>query len=343
MLHEPQPDRPVRQLHRRRRDDAPTTSRSTRCRSITARSCTASSCPTSTSARTNVILRRRPTRPRSWRPSRPSGPRSCSARRRSGSRCCATRTSTAATSRRCARATTAPRSCRSRSSRELGRAAARRAAVQLLRPDRDVAAGDAACGPRTSSARPARPAGRRSTSRRRSSTTTAAPVPPGEVGEIVHRSPQAMLGYWNDPEKTAEAFRDGWFHSGDLGVLDDEGYLYVVDRKKDMIKTGGENVAAARSRRSIYAHPAVSRGGGVRHPAPALDRGRRRRRRAARRRRRSSAEEVIALLPRAPRRLQGPELRRHRRRAAQEPERQDPQARACARPTPASPHEGDDA
>jgi fatty-acyl-CoA synthase len=51
------------------------------------------------------------------------------------------------------------------------------------------------------------------------------PVPAGTVGEIVHRSPHAMLGYWNDPEKTAEAFRNGWFHSGDLGVLDDEGYL----------------------------------------------------------------------------------------------------------------------
>jgi fatty-acyl-CoA synthase len=70
------------------------------------------------------------------------------------------------------------------------------------------------------------------------------PVPAGMMGEIVHRSPHAMLGYWNDPEKTAEAFRNGWFHSGDLGVMDEEGYLYVVDRKKDMIKTGGENVAS---------------------------------------------------------------------------------------------------
>ncbi|MGE5764069.1 MAG: AMP-binding protein, partial [Mycobacterium leprae] len=66
------------------------------------------------------------------------------------------------------------------------------------------------------------------------------PVPPGTVGEIVHRSPHAALGYWHDPEKTAEAFRNGWFHSGDLGVLSDDGYLSVVDRKKDMIKTGGE-------------------------------------------------------------------------------------------------------
>jgi fatty-acyl-CoA synthase len=84
------------------------------------------------------------------------------------------------------------------------------------------------------------------------------PVPPGIEGEIVHRSPHAMLGYWNDPEKTAEAFHNGWFHSGDLGVIDDEGYLYVVDRKKDMIKTGGENVASREVEEALYTHPGVA-------------------------------------------------------------------------------------
>ncbi|QEC48021.1 long-chain-fatty-acid--CoA ligase [Baekduia soli] len=83
------------------------------------------------------------------------------------------------------------------------------------------------------------------------------PVAPGEVGEIVHRSPHAMLGYYNDPAKTAEAFKNGWFHSGDLGVIDEEGYLSVVDRKKDMIKTGGENVASREVEEVIYAHEAV--------------------------------------------------------------------------------------
>src|SRR4051794_13543447 len=83
------------------------------------------------------------------------------------------------------------------------------------------------------------------------------PVPRGTVGEIVHRSPHAMLGYWNDPQKTAETFAGGWFHSGDLGVIDHEGYLTVVDRKKDMIKTGGENVASREVEETIYAHPAV--------------------------------------------------------------------------------------
>jgi fatty-acyl-CoA synthase len=84
------------------------------------------------------------------------------------------------------------------------------------------------------------------------------PLPAGEVGEIVHRSPQATLGYWQDEAKTAEAFADGWFHSGDLGVMTEDGYLSVVDRKKDMIKTGGENVASREVEEVIYGHPAVA-------------------------------------------------------------------------------------
>ncbi len=84
------------------------------------------------------------------------------------------------------------------------------------------------------------------------------PVPSGEVGEIVHTSPHAMLGYWRDPERTAETFAHGWFHSGDLGILDSDGYLTVVDRKKDMIKTGGENVASREVEEAIYQHPAVA-------------------------------------------------------------------------------------
>jgi fatty-acyl-CoA synthase len=77
-------------------------------------------------------------------------------------------------------------------------------------------------------------------------------VPPRMVGEIVHRSPQATLGYYKDEGKTAESFRHGWFHTGDLGYFDDEGRLYVVDRKKDMIKTGGENVASREVEEAIY-------------------------------------------------------------------------------------------
>ncbi len=84
------------------------------------------------------------------------------------------------------------------------------------------------------------------------------PQPAGEIGEIVHRSPHAMLGYWQDPDRTAQAFAGGWFHSGDLGVMDTEGYLTVVDRKKDMIKTGGENVASREVEEALYQHPAVA-------------------------------------------------------------------------------------
>lgn len=82
-------------------------------------------------------------------------------------------------------------------------------------------------------------------------------VPVGTVGEIVHRSGQVMTGYLDDPEKTAEAFAFGWFHSGDLGRFDGDGFLYVVDRKKDMIKTGGENVASREVEEALYEHPGI--------------------------------------------------------------------------------------
>ena len=80
----------------------------------------------------------------------------------------------------------------------------------------------------------------------------------GQVGEIVHRSPHLMLGYFHDDERTQAAFEGGWFHSGDLGVIDEEGYITVVDRKKDMIKSGGENVASREVEEMIYRLPQVS-------------------------------------------------------------------------------------
>ena len=83
-------------------------------------------------------------------------------------------------------------------------------------------------------------------------------VKPGEVGEIVHRSPHLMNGYFNDPEKTAASFEGGWFHSGDLATIDDEGYITVVDRKKDMIKSGGENVASREVEEAVYQLAGVS-------------------------------------------------------------------------------------
>ena len=83
-------------------------------------------------------------------------------------------------------------------------------------------------------------------------------VVPGEVGEIVHRSPQLLTGYYDAPDKTSAAFDGGWFHSGDLATVDDDGYITVVDRKKDMIKTGGENVASREVEEAIYRLPQVS-------------------------------------------------------------------------------------
>src|SRR5699024_6523343 len=80
----------------------------------------------------------------------------------------------------------------------------------------------------------------------------------GEIGEIVHRTPHAMKGYLHDPDKTSEAFRNGWFHSGDLGVMDGEGYLTIIDRKKDMINTGGENVSSREVEETIYQIDSVS-------------------------------------------------------------------------------------
>ncbi len=79
----------------------------------------------------------------------------------------------------------------------------------------------------------------------------------GEVGEIVYRAPTLMAGYWNNPEATAEAFAGGWFHSGDLVRQDDEGYVWVVDRKKDMIISGGENIYCAEVENVLAAHPAI--------------------------------------------------------------------------------------
>jgi fatty-acyl-CoA synthase len=94
------------------------------------------------------------------------------------------------------------------------------------------------------------------------------PVPVGQIGEIVHRTPHAMRGYWGKPDATAEVFRNGWFHSGDLGVMDADGYLTIVDRKKDLIITGGENVASREVEDAIYTHPSVSEVAvfGVGHP-----------------------------------------------------------------------------
>jgi fatty-acyl-CoA synthase len=93
-------------------------------------------------------------------------------------------------------------------------------------------------------------------------------LPSGQAGEVVVRSPLIMKGYFKDEQKTADTFRGGWLHTGDIGKVDEDGYLYFVDRIKDMIKSGGENVASTDVEEAIASHPEVSEVAviGLRHP-----------------------------------------------------------------------------
>jgi fatty-acyl-CoA synthase len=84
-----------------------------------------------------------------------------------------------------------------------------------------------------------------------------ASLPAGERGEVVLRGPKVFAGYWRDPDATAKAFAGGWFHTGDIGVVDDDGFLSIVDRLKDMIVSGGENIASSEVERVLYEHDAV--------------------------------------------------------------------------------------
>ena len=101
-------------------------------------------------------------------------------------------------------------------------------------------------------------------------------VRPGEVGEIVHRSPQLLMRLFQRSGEDGAAFDGGWFHSGDLATVDEDGYITVVDRKKDMIKSGGENVASREVEEMIYRLPAVSEVAVIGLPGPVLDRSRHR-------------------------------------------------------------------
>ena len=94
------------------------------------------------------------------------------------------------------------------------------------------------------------------------------PLPAGSHGEIVARGPMVMQGYWNRPDLTAEALRGGWMHTGDVGYFDEDGYLFVVDRLKDMIITGGENVWSQEVENALAAHPAVSQCAVIGKPDP---------------------------------------------------------------------------
>jgi long-chain acyl-CoA synthetase len=86
---------------------------------------------------------------------------------------------------------------------------------------------------------------------------TGRDIAPGEVGEVIARGPNVMLGYWNRPKETAEALRGGYMHTGDLATVDEDGFIYIVDRAKDMIISGGENVYSTEVENALYEHPAI--------------------------------------------------------------------------------------
>jgi long-chain acyl-CoA synthetase len=98
------------------------------------------------------------------------------------------------------------------------------------------------------------------------------PLPPGpqNIGEIVIRGHNVMKGYYGNPAATAEAFRGGWFHTGDLAYADEDGYLFIVDRKKDMLIRGGYNVYPREIEEVLFAHPAVAEAAVVGKADPAL-------------------------------------------------------------------------
>jgi long-chain acyl-CoA synthetase len=93
-------------------------------------------------------------------------------------------------------------------------------------------------------------------------------MPPGEVGELIIKGPQVMQGYWNRPEETAQTIRDGWLYTGDIGKMDEEGYFYILDRKKDIIIAGGYNIYPREVEEVLYEHPKIIEGAVIGVPDP---------------------------------------------------------------------------
>ncbi|WP_445612831.1 long-chain-fatty-acid--CoA ligase [Geobacillus sp. YF-1] len=100
------------------------------------------------------------------------------------------------------------------------------------------------------------------------SLETGEEVPPGEIGELVVRGPQVMKGYWNQPEETAQVLRDGWLYTGDIGYMDERGYFYIVDRKKDIIIASGYNIYPREVEEALYQHPKVQEAAVIGVPDP---------------------------------------------------------------------------
>jgi long-chain acyl-CoA synthetase len=93
-------------------------------------------------------------------------------------------------------------------------------------------------------------------------------LPPGEIGELIVKGPQVMKGYWKMPEETAEVLRNGWLYTGDIGKMDEDGYFYITDRKKDLIKYKGYSVYPRELEDVLYEHPAVKLCGVIGKPDP---------------------------------------------------------------------------
>ncbi len=93
-------------------------------------------------------------------------------------------------------------------------------------------------------------------------------LPPGQIGEIIVRSERIMVEYWRKPDETKETIRDGWLYTGDMGYYDEKGFIYIADRKKDMIITGGENVYPKEVEDVLYRHPAVKEAAVIGVPDP---------------------------------------------------------------------------
>ena len=139
---------------------------------------------------------------------------------------------------------------------------------------------------------------------------------PASDGEVCARAGNFMREYWNRPEETAEAFRGGWYHTGDAGYLDDDGYLFLVDRVKDMIVTGGENVYSIEVENAIATHPAVAQVAVIGIPHDDLGRAGARHRRARKAGHDGHRGRDHRARPRVDRRLQGAEVGRVPHRAA---------------------------
>ncbi len=139
----------------------------------------------------------------------------------------------------------------------------------LQRPDRDVSGAPRCRAPRSSSKRFGNYWGESLIVNETAIMDDAGNLlPRGQAGELVHRGPNVMMGYYKDPKATEEARKFGWHHTGDLALIDENGEVLFLDRKKDMIKSGGENVASVKIEETLLAHPAVQNAAVVGLPHP---------------------------------------------------------------------------